>query len=182
MDIFDIKHCLESMSIIVDSREQPTKRARDRYKAFGCPYDRGKLNYGDYTYNFTLPDGMRAYDIQRPIDPCVSIERKMNIGELCQCFGKGRDRFEREFERAAMQGGKIYLLVENASWEKIYNGSYNSRFHPNALVASTLGWSTRYGFQIIFCRPETTGKMIRDILYRELKARLERGDYDGVGV
>ena len=63
MDIFDIKRCLESMSIIVDSREQPTRRARDRYKTFGCPYDRGKLNYGDYTYNFTLPNGIQTYDI-----------------------------------------------------------------------------------------------------------------------
>lgn len=173
-----MKKCLESMSIIVDSREQDTEKARRRYKGFRCKYDRGKLDYGDYAFNFTLPNGECIYDIEKPITPCVSVERKMNIGELCQCFGTGRSRFEKEFMRATQNNAKIYLLVENASWEKIYNGNYNSKFNPNALVASTLGWSTRYGFQIVFCRPETSGKMIKDILYRELKNRLERGDFD----
>lgn len=168
------------MSIIVDSREQDTAKARSRYKNFGCVYERGKLDYGDYTFNFLRPDDTPFYDTRGPIVPCVSVERKMNIGELCQCFGTGRERFEKEFMRATKNNAKIYLLVENASWEKIYNGSYNSKFHPNALIASTLGWSTRYGFQIIFCRPETSGKMIHDILYRELKTRLERGDFDGL--
>lgn len=180
MDIFDIKKCLESMSIIVDSREQDTAKARKRYQDFGCVHERGKLNYGDYTFNFLGPNCTPLHDTREPINPYVAIERKMSIGELCQCFGSERKRFEREFNRAAQKGGKIYLLVENASWEKFYNGSYRSKFHPNALVASTLGWSTRYGFQIVFCRPETSGKLIHDILYRELKTRLERGDFNGL--
>ena len=170
------------MSIVVDSREQDTARARARYEKFGCIHERGKLDYGDYTFNFLLPDDTPLYDIREPIAPCVSVERKMNIGELCQCFGQGRDRFEREFMRATKNNAKLYLLVENATWEKIYTGSYNSRFNPNALIASTLGWSTRYGFQVVFCRPETSGKLIKDILYRELKMRLERGDFDAMGV
>ncbi len=178
MDLFEQKHCLESMSIIVDSREQTTKRSKARYESFGCPYERGKLDWADYTYNFIKPDGTSLYDMSESIQPTVSIERKMSIDELCNCFGNGRERFQREFERAAEQGGKIYLLVENGSWEKMYNGSYSSKFHPNSLIASTLGWSTRYGFQVVFCRSETSGKMIHDILYRELKENLERGVYD----
>ena len=38
--------------------------------------------------------------------------------------------------------------------------------------------AAEYDVKPIFCRKETSGKLIRDILERELKVRLERGDYD----
>ena len=56
MNKFDIDDCLKSMQIIVDTREQPSKRAERRYESFSAPYKRQTLSYGDYTYNFQLPD------------------------------------------------------------------------------------------------------------------------------
>ena len=41
------------------------------------------------------------------------------------------------------------------------------------LSASLTAWLARYNCQIIFCEPATTGKLIREVLYRELKERLE---------
>lgn len=103
----------------------------------------------------------------------VAIERKMDLDELCGCFCRSRDRFEREFIRAKNADAKLYLLIENGTWEKAYAGKYRSRMQPKAFVASLTAWLARYNCQIIFCEPATTGKLIREVLYRELKERLE---------
>lgn len=156
--------------LIVDTREQDTDRLRRRIRQTGLSFVRQKLDFGDYSAKTTLDNGTE-FDISSS----VSIERKMNLDELCACYCKGRKRFTREFERAKSAGAKVYLLIENANLEKVYNGSYRSKMSPQALTASLFAWLARYNCQIIFCKEETSGKIIREILYREMKERLENG-------
>lgn len=177
MTIFEQKQVLESFEILIDTREQQTARARKRYESFGVPYCRATLDYGDYAYNATLPDGSQIYDIGQTVRPTCVVERKMDLDELAQCFTRGRERFQREFERAKEHGSRIFLIVENASWENLLNGRYKSRFGPKAFEASLDAWMIRYGLTVMFCKEETTGRRIRSILYRDLKERLERGDF-----
>lgn len=177
MDIFEQKAVLESFEILVDTREQDTERARDRYKRMNVPVIRAKLNYGDYTYNCTLPDGKPLFDVDAPINPLCSIERKMSLDELALCLGKDRKRFQREFDRAADAGARVILLVEDANWENLINGRYRSRLNANAYLGSLSAWMTRYGIQVIFCKAETSGRLIKEFLYRDLKERLERGEF-----
>lgn len=178
MNNFEIQDCLDSMIILVDSREQDTPRARERYSRFGVPFKRCTLNYGDYTYNCKLPDGSDLNDTSVTISSKCCIERKMNLDELAQCFTHSRERFENEFKRANENGAKIYLLVENATWESLLNGKYRSKYNSKAFAASVIAWTIRYGMQIMFCKSETSGHLIKEILYRELKNRLEKGDCD----
>ena len=173
MDHFDVKNSLETMTLLVDTREQPTQNLKRRKAATGLPAERKKLNAGDYSCKSILPDGTEL-DFSNK----VTIERKMRVDELCMCFGAQRKRFENEFERAWEAGTKIYLVVEGGSWEKIYTGKYKSKMTPQALVASIDAFRSRYGMQLDFCKAETTGKLIRDILYRELKEYLEGGEAD----
>lgn len=168
MTPFELKSSLESMTLIVDSREQPTENLKKRMEQAGLPYERRKLDFGDYSCQCQLPDGSMLDFSDR-----VAIERKMNLDELCLCFGKERRRFEQEFERAKAAKCRIYLLVENGTWEHAYNGKFRSRYNPKALIASIDAYRARYGMQLDFCKAETTGKLIRDILYRELKEVLE---------
>ena len=168
MTPFELKDSLASITLLVDTREQPTENLQKRIMMTGLPHVRKKLDYGDYSCQFTLPDGEIVDFSSR-----VAIERKMSLDELCMCFGKERKRFEKEFERAKADGCRIYLLVENGSWEKAYNGKYRSLYHSNALIASIDAYRARYGMQLDFCKPETTGRLIRDILYREAKEYLE---------
>lgn len=151
------------MTVFVDTREQDTARARKRLCSLGCPYERKALSFGDYSVKCDLLD----------LSELVAVERKMSLDELCNCYCKDRPRFAREFERAKEAGAKLYLLVENADWEKAYAGEYRSRMGPSALVASILAWLTRYDCQVLFCSPSTSGRLIHDVLYRELKQRLE---------
>ncbi len=134
----------------------------------GCPHERQKLNFGDYSAKFPLPNGEWL-----DLSDKVVIERKMSLDELCNCYCKERARFEREFERAKDSGAKIYLLIENASWEKAYQGNYRSQMNSSAFIASLCAWLARYYCQVLMIQPETTGQLIRDLLYREGKERLE---------
>lgn len=170
MNPFEVSRALKNLTLIVDTREQDTDRLRRRIRQTGLSFVRQKLDFGDYSAKTTLDNGTE-FDISSS----VSIERKMNLDELCTCYCKGRKRFTREFERAKSAGAKVYLLIENANWEKAYNGSYRSKMSPQALTASLFAWLARYNCQIIFCKEETSGKIIREILYREMKERLENG-------
>lgn len=181
MDIFDQKKVLESMVIYIDSREQPTKRAFKRYETFGCPYKtKIPMWFGDYTYNATLPDGSEIIPdhSEKVVGKCV-IERKMDLDELAMCFGRGRDRFQREFQKSLDHDARFILLVENATWEKLILGKYRSKMHPKAFFSSLTSWMIRYNAAVIFCKEETSGKIIKELLYRDLKERLERGEFDG---
>ena len=174
MTCFEVDEALKNMKILIDTREQDTPALRRRIKAMKCETERVKLDVGDYSCSCTLPDGTE-YSLEKD----VVIERKMNPDELCQCFTKGRARFQREFERAVANGTKVYLLVEEADWEAIFNGEYRSRLTPDALTASICAWAARYNINIIFCNAKTSGLLIKRLLRYELKERLERGDADG---
>ena len=165
----EIEDIMKTFTILIDTREQVTERSKLRYKQFGCPHKRQKLDYGDYSAVLYLPDGKEL-----SLENVAVCERKMNTDELCNCFTHDRERFIKEFERAKEAGAKTYLLLENSSWEIAYAGKYRSQMHPNSLIASMTAWLVRYNCQIIMCKSETSGKLIYDILHREARELLER--------
>ena len=176
MDHFEVTEVLNTFQILVDNREQATPKAVERYKSFGVPYKRATLNYGDYCGIITLNDS-EIYDTAHSVQASCVIERKMSLDELAMCFTRGRDRFRREMERAASNGSTVYLLVENATYEGIIKHRYRSRFSPSAFLASLTAWTVRYNLRPIFCKADTSGQLIKEILYRDMKERLERGEY-----
>ena len=165
----EIEHILRSFTILVDTREQDTPRARARYKQFGCEYERKALRFGDYSARLT---GLEGEEIS--LENVICVERKMDLGELCSCFCQGRERFRREFERAKNAGAVVYLLIENDSLDAAYKGSYRSRMHPNALTASIFSWCIEFEIVPLFISSERSGQLIHDILYREARWWLEK--------
>lgn len=179
MTHFEEMQILNSMEILVDTREQCTSKSQQRYNSFGVPYSRATLDYGDYAANFVLLDGSPLYDISKKISPKCVIERKMNLDELAQCFTHFRDRFEREFQRATNNGCFIHLICEEGSFEKIEGHKYSSKFPPKAFIASITAWQRRYNIHFHFCSSLESGHLIREFLYRDMKERIERGEFDG---
>ena len=173
MTPFELQKTLDSMVLLVDSREKPTAEAKKRWESFGVPYRIQALKSGDYTAEFTLPNG-ETFSLENH----AVVERKMSLGEICGNFCKNRARFIREFERIKNAGAKAYIIVEGASWEAIYNHRYHSQMSPQALVASLTAWMARYNAHIIFCRAETFPKLCREILYREAKEIFTNMEFD----
>lgn len=168
MTPFDLRNALEGMVVLVDTREQDTSRLQERLNHMGCAHERHKLDFGDYSAKFPLP-----YGEWLDLSSTVCVERKMNLDEICACYCKDRPRFVREFERAKESGAKVYLLIENASWEMAFQGNYRSKMEAKALVASLCAWLARYNCQLIFCKQQISGELIHELLYREGKERLE---------
>ena len=157
------------MVCVIDSREHPTAEAKKRWESFGVPYRIHALKSGDYTAEFLLPNG-ETFSLEN----YAVIERKLGLSEICGNFCQNRARFIREFERIKEAGAKAYIIVEGgASWEAIYNHRYRSQMSPQALVASLTAWMARYNAHIIFCKAEISGRMIKEILYREGKELLK---------
>lgn len=167
MHPLEVEKALKDLIILYDTREQPGEKLSNRLNATGCPCERVKLNFGDYSAkcgDITLTDS-------------VVVERKMNLTELAMCFGSQRGRFEREFERAKQSNAKVYLLVENASWDVLYNDSAykrytRSKYSRQAMLASLTAWMARYNMRVVFCNENNSGFLIKEILYREMKERL----------
>ena len=172
---FEVDKALDEMRIIADTREQDTAAFRKRFSACVPSPEilRRKLDFGDYTADTTIGN-----DIVSLAETAV-IERKMSLDELAMCFGRERGRFEREFLRAKSAGAKIYLLVENASWENLLAGKYRSKLPPKAFAASLAAWTARYDLVPVFCKAEISGRIIALILRYELRNLLERSKGDG---
>ena len=158
----DIKETLRRLTVICDTREQSNSHITSYFDKNKIPYVSKGLETGDYS--FMLDD--YRYDDE------IVIERKNSLTELAANFADGRTRFENEFLRAAKKGTKIWLLVENGSWEAIKNHEYRSQFTPKSFIGSLETWEKRHSINIRFCTTETAGEHIYRILYYWLKERL----------
>ena len=160
------------MVYVIDRREQPTQALEKRLE-YLQPYERETLTAGDYTAKTLLPDGTWFY-------VPVTIERKMSLSEIAGNFCRERERFRAEFNRARDAEIRLIILIEQSSWESAYSGAYRSQMRPQSLIASLLTWMARYKCPILMCnRPDTGGKLIRDVLRYEMREALERMADDG---
>ena len=167
----EIQNALDTMVVLIDTREQDTPAFRRRVSRLPCKWRREMCSFGDYSAACTLPD-----ESPFSLNGTVAIERKMSLDELSRNYTVARKRFEREFGRMMDAGGKLYLMVENASWERVYGHKYKTRFDPKAYAASLCAWMARYDTPIVFCQPETAPALIYQILYREMRERLTKWD------
>lgn len=131
--------------VLVDTREQVNQHILTRLDELNISYRLKKLNYGDYSFEW---NGV-SYENQ------ICIERKSNLTEICGNFAKGKSkgittRFQREFERAMSDKCKMYLMIEDASWEKIANREYRSRFSPSELKSRILTWCNKFQLTLKF--------------------------------
>lgn len=170
----EIKRAVDSMVIIVDTREQDTDQLAQRLATLGHQYRREALDAADYMVEYQAADGTT---VRLP----VAVERKMSLDELATCFTSERERFQAEMERLLKAGTKTYLLVEKASWEKIQKKDYRSQMPVASFIASLLWWSVHYDFKVIFCKASTSGWLIGKILQYEVCEDARRRKNEGAG-
>lgn len=173
---YQLKKLLESFEILVDTREQATGKLEARLKDFGCPYTRATLDYGDYTFNLTLPDGSKLYDTSVRVKAKVVIERKMNLDELAMCLTHERERFLNEMQRIQENNATVYLLIENGCLDDIISNHYKSWINPKTFLSNLTMLQARYGAKIVFIADYNAGILIKDILYQEAREMLKRSD------
>ena len=162
----EITETLKSLTVISDKREQVNSHILAYLNSKKIHYIERSLQTGDYSA--MIGDMTLEHD--------VVVERKASLDELAGNFTVDRQRFEDEFTRAKAEGLKVFLLIENASWEKILLHDYRSKLAPKSLIASLLSWQVRFNITIIFCKPSETGQIIYGTLYYAAREALKKGE------
>ena len=161
----DLVAALSDLKIIADSREQVNNHITEYWDRKNVPYFTRKLDVGDYSAQ------LGDYTLENDI----AVERKRNLDEICGNLTQDRLRFEREFFRAKANGTKVFLLIEDASWQDIYLHNYRSRLSPKSLMASLMSWQVRFNITVWFCEKENTARLIHQILYYAAREQLLNG-------
>jgi len=123
-----------------------------------------KLDTGDYS--FCLPNYPHLN-----LDKKILVERKNSLDEIAGNFTKDRARFVREFERKTDE--KMHLILENATFKKLYNGSYRSQLPPQSLLASILTFHIRYNVPVWFVGKDESPRLLYNIIHYELRELLK---------
>ena len=149
----------ENFCILVDTREKKYKHLTDVWDKKKIKWKNKKLDSGDYSFEIDCIDFQNE----------IAIERKSSIDELCNNFAAGRERFKREFIRAKEKGKYIFLLIENATIQDIYNHNYKSRFNNKALLGSIKSWKEKYNIYVVFSEKIATADYIAYIFKRYIR-------------
>lgn len=165
----EIKSILKTLEVIVDTREKGNSHILEYLKSKKVPVESRALDTGDYSAAITV-DGVKL-----SIEDEVCIEKKNSIDEIAGNFTAERERFEREFLRAKAKGVKMYLFIENASYEKIIAHNYTSKTSPASLIASLLSWQIRFNITVVFCSKDTLPEILLNTLYYAARESLKGG-------
>ncbi|UED76082.1 ERCC4 domain-containing protein [Brevibacillus sp. DP1.3A] len=156
----EIKALLDTMVMIVDTREQKNRHILEYFDKKKVPYMHRGLKTGDYTAMLPKNDEL---GIPRDLFLPGLIERKNSVNELVESI-KDRTRFENELIRGARQ--PFTMIVEDADgYEKILKGDYISKYTPQALLGSLKTFEARYGFTTVFLSPQFSGNYIYHHFY-----------------
>ena len=145
----EIDALLNSMVIVVDSREQKNAHLLQYWDSKKVPHAKLKLDYGDYTA--MIPKNLEL-GIVRDLyfDNKVVIERKASLEELSSNLCQGRTAFENEFIRAG--NAKVHLLIENALYEDIISHNYKTDYKPVSFIPSLHSFADRFNISITFMK------------------------------
>ena len=173
----EIQIALDSMQILADNREHKTEefaqRCKEIHELTGHKVGMATISAGDYSAIAWDKDG-NLIDMR----DVATIERKMSLDELASNLTSQKERFEKEFTRAKDKGVKVYLLVENMSFTKLFNGTMpnHPRINKNSVIGAFFTFVTRYRLQPIFCKPDQTARIIVEIMRKELEQHLNPKD------
>lgn len=144
----EVKELIDSMVVIVDTREKKNLHITDYFEKHNIKYIRKALPCGDYS--FYIDNKTHNLSLPREIyfDNEIIIERKASLEELSANFTTGRARIEEEFSIA--KAGKKYLLIENANYSDVVNGNYDTQYNKKAFLGTLHSFNHKYNLEIVF--------------------------------
>ena len=77
----------------------------------------------------------------------VVVERK-ELGDLINCCGGERERFEREIK--ALRGFKYKCVMIEADLKTIVKGGWRSKVTPSQVLGTIASWRIKYGCDFIY--------------------------------
>lgn len=162
----EIKNLLDSLVIIVDTREKVNQHVLDYFRKKEVPFKFQKMDTGDYT---AMIPANPELGISRDLYFPIVIERKANIDEFAQ--NTKEERFENELIRSQHMN---FLLVIEDTYENLLNGAYRSKYTPQALLGRLKAFEARYGFNTVFMDKKLMGNYIFHHFYYQIRNVLKK--------
>lgn len=167
----EIEEILKSIVILIDTREQENSHIKDYFDKKKIAYKSQKLDYGDYS--FYVPRN-EALGITRELyfNDIVCIERKGSLEELSGNFTKDRARIEEELSK---KRGRLYLMIEGATYEDILRHNYKTKYIPLSFIATLKTFEARYDINTSFISKVGAGNYIYYTFFYYLREYLKHG-------
>lgn len=143
----EISKILKNIVMLVDSREKSNQHIIDYWDKHNIKHETMALPAGDYSF---AVDAIPELDIPHRIyfyNDCV-IERKNSLNELSGNFSQNRERFNDEWCRCRSK--RRYLLIENASYEDLVMGRYDTKYNSKSFLGSLHSFNAKYGLEVVF--------------------------------
>jgi ERCC4-type nuclease len=140
------KAILSNIEIIIDSREQKNSHIIDFLNDNKIPHIQRKLDFGDYSFK------IKKYTLES----YFAIERKNSLDELIQnsiendTTDSEINRIERELLRAKESESYLEIIIENNSYDDIFENNYNSMMNINAVLGKINKYKFVYDCNIQF--------------------------------
>lgn len=163
---------LKSITILCDTREKKDSHITDWFTSKGIPFQKYKLNFGDYSFMVPANPAMGTVRDMYFTKEIV-IERKAHLEELSQNLAQKRDQFENEFLRA--RDCRKILMIEKGSLSDILDAAYATQLTPQSYFASLLTFQSRYGIETIFMPTKYSAQLIYATFYYHMKELLDNG-------
>lgn len=140
---------MKNIVVLIDSRERSNKWITDYYNKHRIKYEVMALPAGDYSFRV---DAIPELGIDYPLFfyNDLMLERKNSLEELSGCFTQTRERFNDEWSRC--YADRKYLLIENASYDDIVEGRYNTQYNKKSYLSSLHSFETKYDIHVVFMK------------------------------
>lgn len=170
--IEELKKLQKEIVILVDSREQKNSHILDYFQRHHISYQVTALQFGDYSFYIPASSTKDGTDIYFHRD--IVIERKATLEELSGNLAQNRERFEKELLRAAADGSRVYLMIENpGGYSEIIAHRYKTEFTPTAYMASMKAFEARHDVHVQFIDRRYSGYYILTTFQYFLRERLK---------
>lgn len=130
----EMKKILDSMVVVVDTREQNNQHILEFFNRKKIPYKVVKNDFGDYTA--MIPKGtITGFTSDIYFDRDIAIERKNSIDEIAGNLKDDAYRIKKELAHMNMYDIKYFFFVEDKDFhENLRNGNYRSQYDPFTLM------------------------------------------------
>jgi len=145
----EMNEIIKSVVILIDSQEKVNDHITTYYDKHKVKYKTLSLLCGDYSV--MLPQNVELgilNDMYFYND--IILERKNSLEEISGCFTQTRNRFNNEFSTS--YANRKYLLIENATYEDLVSGNYNTEYNKKSFLASLHSFNIKYDLQLMFLK------------------------------
>lgn len=164
----EINKIINSMVILIDTRDKQISHIIMYLKHNNINYERYTLEFADYSFkipkNIDLGIEEDLYFYNE-----IAIERKASAEEISNNFSNCRDRFKREFEKG---NNKIRVMIENTTYSDISNHNYDTKFSEKSFIGSLHSFQESYNAPFIFIDKNHSGEYIYNTFKYYLRNKL----------